>query len=94
MDEPGKGGWESRVEPARIDAGGDALDDRGAAARAVAAGTVGVVGFQLAENAGAVQEVVYQGIDRDHHRAGLDPDWPLGSASATGSTVSRCGSKI
>ena len=37
-----------------------------------------MVGFQLAENAGAMQEVVYQRVDRDHHGAGFDPGQALG----------------
>ena len=66
------------IEPARIDLAGDPLDDRGAAARGIAAGAVGMLGLEIPQNAGAVQEIVHQRIDRDHHRAGFDPGWPLG----------------
>src|SRR3954469_25890310 len=73
-------GRESWVELARIDLAGDALDDRRAAAWGVAAGPVGVLGVEIAENAGAVQEIVHQRIDRDHHRAGFNPSRAFGVA--------------
>ena len=63
LHEAWKIGREGGIEPARIDVAGDALDNRGAASRGIAAGTVGVVSLQLTENAGAVQEIVHQGID-------------------------------
>lgn len=81
MDEPREVGWKGGAEAARIDLAGYAFDDRGATARGVAAGTVSVVGVQLSENAGAVQGIVHQGVNGDHHRAGFNPGRTLGIPS-------------
>jgi hypothetical protein len=78
LNEPREIRREAGVEAARIDLAGDALDDSGATVWRVAAGAVEVVGVQFAKDAGTVQEIVHQGIDGDHHRAGVDPGLPLG----------------
>src|SRR5213082_1635770 len=59
LDEPREVGGVGGVEPPRIDAAGNPLDDGGATAGGIAAGAVGVLGLQLAENAGAVQEIMH-----------------------------------
>src|SRR5437764_9689872 len=59
LDEARKVGGVGGVEPACIDAAGNPLDDCGAAAGSIAAGTVQVLGFQLAKNAGAMQEIMH-----------------------------------
>jgi hypothetical protein len=58
LHEPWKVGGVVRVEAARVDLAGGTLDDIGAAVRRVAAGSVEVVGIEIAKNAGAVQKVM------------------------------------
>ena len=80
LDKAREVGRESGIELARIDLTRDALDNRGAAALGVAAGSIGMLGSEIAEDPRAVQEIVHQRIDRDHHAAGFDPDRPFGIA--------------
>lgn len=49
--------------------------------QSIAAGPIGVVGAEQPENAGAMREIMHQGVDRDHHRAGFDPGRLLRIAS-------------
>src|SRR5687768_13717698 len=64
LDEPREIGRESRVKAARIDLAGDALDDRSAAIRRVAARSVWMRSTKIAQDPRTVQEVVHQGVDR------------------------------
>src|ERR1035437_5702369 len=73
LHEPRKGLRECSVEAPGIDPGRDRLDDVGAAIGPVAGGTVWMFGAEPVQDAGAVQEVVYQSVDGDH--AGAD-FWP------------------
>ena len=62
---------------ANIDLLGDRLDDFGAAARSVTREAIGTVGSEPAQNPGPVQEIVDQGVDRDHAAADLAPAAPM-----------------
>ena len=66
-------GREHRVEAARVDLGGDTIQDLSTAARAIASGSVGMRCTEAAEDAGAAEEIVNQRVDRDQHAAGFDP---------------------
>jgi hypothetical protein len=65
--------WEPTVKPIGVDLTGDGLDDLGAAVRLVAGRAVGMVGVEPVENAGAVQKVVHEGVDRDHRTTDFAP---------------------
>ena len=65
LHEPRKVGWKGWVEPPRIDVAGDALDDGRAVTSGTAARTIGMAGTMFSEDAGAVQKIVHQGIDRE-----------------------------
>jgi len=73
LHEPGKGLRECSVEAPGIDAGRNRLDNVGAAIGPVAGSPIRMVGAEPVQNAGAVQEVVYQRIDGDHAGADFGP---------------------
>jgi hypothetical protein len=61
------------VELPGVDLLGDRLDDFGAAARPVACDPVRVVGPEPVQDAGPVQEIVHERVDRDHAAADFEP---------------------
>ncbi len=73
LDKAGKHRGVGGIEGARIDAVRNGGNDLGTAARSIARRPIGVAGPEPAQNAGAVQKVVHQGVDGDHARPGLDP---------------------
>src|SRR3954454_17154934 len=76
LNKPRKGGWECGVERASVDPVRESLDDLGAATGRVAPGSIGVLGLEAAQEARPVEEVVHEGVNRDHARAGGDPLLP------------------
>ncbi len=64
-----------------IDGFGNALDDLGAPGRPVAGRAIGMGRIEPAQDTGPDQEIVDQGIDRDHGRANFGPSGPIGSAA-------------
>jgi hypothetical protein len=64
------------VELLGVDLAGDGFDDFGAAAGPITRDAVGVVGSEPAQDPGPVQEIVHQGIDRDHGAADFAPPGP------------------
>jgi len=77
LNEPWERRWEPAVELPGVDLLSDRFDDVGAAARPVAGDAIGVVGPEPGQNAGPVQEIVHQGVDRDHAAADLSPATPV-----------------
>jgi hypothetical protein len=77
LNEPRKSVRKLRVELPGIDLSGDRLDDLSAAARSVTGNPVAVAGAEPVQNAGPVQEIVHQGVDRDHVGAEFDPPVPV-----------------
>jgi hypothetical protein len=77
LDEPGERRWEPAVEPPGVDLLSDRFDDVGAATRPVAGDAAGVVGPEPGQDPGPVQEIVDQGVDRDHAAADLAPSAPV-----------------
>jgi hypothetical protein len=73
LDEPRKGFGKRRIELARIDAVGHGLNNVRTTACLVAGCAVGMVSPQTAQDAGSMQKIVNQGVDRDHARADLNP---------------------
>jgi hypothetical protein len=69
LNEPWKRPGKTAVELPGVDLLGDRLDDVGAAARPVTREAIGVVGSEPVQNAGPMQEIVHQGVDRDHAAA-------------------------
>ena len=76
LNEPRKRPWKIAVELSGVDLRGDRFDDFGAAAWPVASGAIGVVGSEPVQDAGPVQEIVHERIDRDHAAADLTPTAP------------------
>ena len=74
LNEPRERPGEPAVELPRVDLLSDRLDDFGAAARPVTADPIGVVGPKPVQDAGPVQEIVHQSVDRDHAAADLAPE--------------------
>jgi hypothetical protein len=64
------------VELPGVDLPGDRFDDVGAAARPVTGGAIGMVGSEPVQDPGPVQEVVHEGVDRDHAAADFEPTAP------------------
>ena len=76
LHEPREGPRKPPVELPGVDLSGDRPDDFGAAAGLVAGEAVGMVGSKPAQNAGPVQEIMHERIDRNHAAAGLTPAAP------------------
>ena len=73
LDEPGKHRGERRIEGAGVNPFGHGFNNVSAAASPVAGRAIGMVGAELAQDAGAVQKVVNEGIDGDHAGPDLAP---------------------
>ena len=73
LNEPGKHRRERRIEGPRVDPIGHGFNDFSAAASSVAGRAIGMVGAEPVQDAGAVQKVVNEGVDRDHAGANLAP---------------------
>src|SRR5664280_433136 len=73
LHEPRKGLRECSVERPGVDPGRNRPDDVGTAIWPVAGGPIRMVGAEPVQNAGAVQEVVYQSVDGDHAGADFGP---------------------
>src|SRR3984893_17814840 len=73
LDEPRKHRWEHRIEGAGIDPFSHGFNDVSAAAGPVAGRAIGMVRAEPVQDAGAVQKVVNEGVDRDHAGADLMP---------------------
>ena len=69
-----------RAETAGVDPFRAAFQHLGAAARRVAQTTIGVGGPHRLNDAGSVQPIVHEGINRDHDRARRHPAFPTGVA--------------
>ena len=90
LDKPWKRVGEVRIERAGVDLVGHGPDNVGAPARPVTGCTIQVVRIEPAQDAGPVQEVVNQGVNRDHAAADLDPAWPtFGGTNSGKSGVGR-----
>src|ERR1700733_14594395 len=76
LDEARENRRKPRIESAGIDLRGDVANDLGTAALAIAAYAIAVGGIPIAQDAGAMQEVMDQGIDGNHAFAGLEPVRP------------------
>ena len=76
LHEPRKGPRKSRVELPGVDLVGDGLDHVGAAAWSVAGRPIRVIGVKPVQGPGSVQEIVHEGVDRDHAAADLEPMAP------------------
>ena len=77
LNEPGEGPWKATIELPGVDPLGDRFDDVGAAAGPVTREAIEVVGTEPAQDAGPVQKIMHQRIDRDHAAADLDPPAPI-----------------
>jgi hypothetical protein len=75
--EPRKRPGKPPVELPGVDLLGDRLDDLGAAAWPVTREAIGMVGSEPVQDSGPVQEIVHQGVDRDHAAADLAPATPV-----------------
>jgi len=73
LHEPGKHRGEGGIEGAGIDPFSHNFNDLSAAAAPVAGRAIGMVGAEPVQDAGAVQKVVNEGVDRDHAGANLAP---------------------
>src|SRR5687768_13968563 len=73
LDETRKARRKFRVELARVNATGQALDDLGTAVRPVAGGSIRMCRAEPPKGAGPMEEVVDEGIHRDHRSSGRDP---------------------
>jgi hypothetical protein len=73
LHEPRKRPRKSRVELPGVDLVGDSLDHVGAATWPVASGAIRMGGVKPMQGPGAMQEIVHEGVDRDHAAADLEP---------------------
>jgi hypothetical protein len=69
--------WKPRIEEARINPICGGSDYLGTATLGVAGRAIPMGSAAAFQNAGAVQEIVYQGVDGDHYPAGLEPNGPV-----------------
>ena len=76
LNEPRKRPGKLEVELPGVDLLGDRFDDFGAAAWPVTGGAIGMVGSEPVQDSGPVQEIVHQGVDRDHAAADFEPAMP------------------
>ena len=70
-----------RVELSAVDGPCEPLDDLRAPGRPVAAWAVGMRRVQPGQDPGPVQEIVDQGVDRDHGGADFGPPVPIRAAA-------------
>lgn len=69
--------WKARIEGAGINSLRGTADDLGTAALGVACRAVPMGNSAAFQNAGAVQEIVDQGVYDDHGTSGLEPNGPV-----------------
>jgi hypothetical protein len=69
--------WKARIEGAGINTICGSSDNLGTATHGVAALAVPMGNAAVFLNAGAVQEIVHQGVDSDHNLSGLEPNGPV-----------------
>src|ERR1700683_2075961 len=74
LHEPGERGREGRIEGSGVNLVGDAANNVGALSWLIAGGPVAMLGAAPGKDAGPMQEIVHQGIDRDHAAADLAPE--------------------
>jgi hypothetical protein len=77
LNEPRKRPWEAAIELPRVDSVRDGFYDLRAAARLITPRPIRVVGVEPVQNAGPVQKVMDQRIDRNHAAADFQPAAPL-----------------
>ena len=73
LHEPRKDLWKGPIELPRVDFAGDQANDVSAAARLIAAGTVGMAGSEPPQDSGASQKIMDQGIGGDQLQSDLQP---------------------
>src|SRR5437763_8382560 len=61
------------VKAPRVEPAGKPIEDFGTAARQIAARPIGMRQAETRDDAGAMQEVVHERVDRDQHAAGFGP---------------------
>ena len=66
LNEPGKVGWESRIELPAVNPIGEVVYDSQAPVLSVAPRSIGVVELVTAKYPGPVEEVVDEAVDRNH----------------------------
>jgi hypothetical protein len=76
LNKPRKGPWKPSVELPGVNVLGDRFDDFGATARPVAREAIGMVGSEPVQDPGPVEEIVHEGVDRDHAAADFEPAAP------------------
>ena len=74
LDEPRKRLRKPGIELPGLDPLRHGINNVGAAANLVAGCTIGMVGLEPCQDAGADQKVVHQGVDGDHADADLVPE--------------------
>ena len=72
LNEPGEVGWEGRIELSAVNVFGQVLHHPQAPVGGVAPGSIGVVELVAVKYPGPVEEVVDEGVDRNH----VAPDLP------------------
>ena len=77
LDKTRKYFWKARIEGAGIDPVCGTSNDLGTAAPGIAGRAIAMGNAAAFQNAGAVQEIVHQGVDSDHYLSGLEPNGPV-----------------
>jgi hypothetical protein len=77
LDKTGKYSWEAWIEGPGVNSVCSSPDNLGTATPSIAGGTIPMINAAGFQDAGAVQEIVNQGVDGDHGLSGLEPNGPV-----------------
>ena len=77
LDEPREDLRIAGVKSASVDLAGGSPNDIGTAAFGITADAIAVRYSAVLQNAGSMQKVMDQRIDRDHRLAGFEPVWSI-----------------
>ena len=77
LDKTREYSWKARIEGAGINPVCGCADDLGTATPGIAGRAIPMRNTAVLQNAGAVQEIVHQGVNCDHYPSGLEPNGPV-----------------